>query len=90
VLTETLGMGRARGASIDLERFQLDDGDVMLVCTNGLTDVVSEDEIQDELMSGGSPGEMSARLINRAATAGAEDDATALVARYRLPRSASG
>jgi protein phosphatase len=84
VLTETLGMGRARGALIDLERFQLDDGDVVLVCTNGLTDVVSEEEIRDVLMSGRPPAEMSALLIDRAASAGAEDDATALVARYRL------
>ena len=84
-LTEALGMGRARGPTIDLERFQLDDGDVILVCTNGLTDAVSDDTISEVMSSVHSPDEMSAALMNRAASAGAEDDATVLVARYHVP-----
>jgi protein phosphatase len=87
-LTEALGMGRARGPLIDLERFQLDDGDVILVCTNGLTDVVPDEAISDVLSSQRSPDEMSALLIDRTAAAGAEDDATVLVAKYHLPRGA--
>jgi protein phosphatase len=87
-LTEALGMGRARGPMIDLERFQLDDGDLILVCTNGLTDSVAEEAIREVLSSGRSPDEMSAALMNRAAAGGAEDDATALVAQYHIPKDA--
>jgi protein phosphatase len=85
-LTEALGMGRARGPIIDLERFQVDDGDVILVCTNGLTDSVAEEAIGEVLSTGRSPDEMSAALMNRAASAGADDDATVLVAKYHIPK----
>jgi len=85
-LTQTLGMSRGRGPAIDLERFQLDDSDVVLVCTNGLTDAVSDEQIREVLSSNRSPDEMSALLVNRAAVTGAEDDATVLVAKYHVPR----
>jgi protein phosphatase len=87
-LTEALGMARARAPMIDLERFQLDDGDVILVCTNGVTDVVSDEAITEVLSSDRSPDEMSALLINRAVSAGGVDDATALVAKYQVPKDA--
>jgi len=85
VLTETIGMGGPRGPAIDLERFQIDDGDIVLVCTNGLTDVVPESEIATALASDRSPDETSALLVNLAVAAGSEDDTTVLVARYRVP-----
>ena len=42
ILTDTIGMGGSVGPTIDLERFRLDDDDRVLVCTNGLTDMVDE------------------------------------------------
>jgi protein phosphatase len=88
LLTETIGMGGPRGPAIDLERFQIDDGDVVLVCTNGLTDAVPENEIAGVLASDRSPEDMTAMLVNLAVAAGAEDDTTVLVARYRVPEGA--
>ncbi len=74
------------GPMIDLERFRLDDGDRVLVCTNGLTDVVDEERIGEVLASSQSPNEQCDALVNLAMASGGHDDATAVVAYYRIPR----
>jgi protein phosphatase len=83
VLTQTLGIGGPVPA-IDIERFQLDDRDVVLVCTNGLTDMVLEEALAEVLGSSRSPDEQSRTLVELAIDAGGEDDATALVAHYHI------
>ena len=85
ILTNTIGMRGHVGPSIDIERFQLADKDVVLVCTNGLTDAVDEDEIAAALSSRQSPDDVCRSLVDRAGELGAEDDVTALVAEYRIP-----
>jgi PPM family protein phosphatase len=86
ILTNTLGMSGPVGPSIDLERLQLDDGDRVLVCSNGVTDYVSEDEIGRVLASGDSPDDQSRTLADRAVDSGGEDDATAVVGWYSIPK----
>jgi PPM family protein phosphatase len=85
VLTSALGMSGSLGPRIDLERLQLSDRDVVLVCTNGLTDVVDDDRIARILASDGTPDDQARALVEQVAIAGGVDDATAVVARYRLP-----
>src|SRR4029453_588017 len=82
VLTQTLGIGPV--PTIDIERFRLDDRDVVLVCTNGLTDMVLEETLAEVLGSSRSPDEQSRALVDLAIDAGGEDDATALVAQYSV------
>ena len=88
ILTETIGMSGARGPRIDLERFQLENNDVVLVCTNGLTDAVDEEVVANVLASGRAPDDLCKTLVELAVTAGTEDDVTALVGRYRIPSAA--
>ena len=78
-------MGGSVGPTIDLERFQLDDDDRVLVCTNGLTDTVDEERIAEVLASEQSPDDQCRALVDLAMAAGGDDDVTALVARYRIP-----
>jgi protein phosphatase len=85
ILTQTIGMIGSSGPRIDLERFQLADGDRVLVCTNGLTDVVDEDRITEVLASDRSPDEQCRSLVDLAMEIGGDDDATALVAAFGLP-----
>jgi protein phosphatase len=85
ILTDTIGGTDPDGPRIDIDRRRLADGDVVLLCTNGLTDVVSEDSIADVLRSDRTTGEQCAMLVALAVEAGGEDDVTALVARYRFP-----
>jgi len=85
ILTDTIGMGGATGPAIDLERFQLDDRDLVLVCSNGVTDIVDDDVLADVLGSGRTPQDQSCTLVDLAMNGGGQDDATALVARYHVP-----
>jgi len=84
ILTDTIGMAGAVGPTIDLERFQLDDGDRVLVCTNGLTDGVEEDSITELLRSIASPDDVCRALVDRAVASNVDDDVTAVVADYRF------
>jgi protein phosphatase len=85
ILTDTIGMAGPVGPGVDLERLRLDDGDRVLVCTNGLTDTVEEATI-GEILAADTPPEAQARaLVDLAIDSGGEDDATALVGHYHIP-----
>jgi PPM family protein phosphatase len=86
IVTDTIGMTGSSGPTIDLERIRLDDDDRVLVCTNGLTDVVDESRIAEILASEQSPGDQCQMLVDLAMASGGDDDVTALVARYRIPK----
>jgi PPM family protein phosphatase len=83
IITETIGMSGPVAPRIDIERVPVSDGDVVLVCSNGLTDSAAESTIAEALGSDRPPEEIAARLIELAAAS--EDDVTALVARYHVP-----
>jgi len=85
ILTETIGSTDPSGPMIDIERYHLENRDIILLCTNGLTDVVGEDRIVDVLQSDRPCPEQCTALVNLAVEAGGKDDVTALVARYRIP-----
>src|SRR5262245_391984 len=55
IILETMGMSGGTGPAIDLERFEIDDNDRVLVCTNGLTDMVEEAAIATVLAMNESP-----------------------------------
>ena len=84
ILTETLGGGAAAAPRIDVERCGLLDGDVVLLCTNGLTDVANNGRIATALSLHEAPDDQCRALIDLAVAAGASDDVTALVAKYHI------
>ena len=91
VVTETLGMTGAGALRLDIERCGLQDGDLVLLCTNGLTDVAEDAQIADALRVKGTPDDQCAALLDLATSLGATDDVTALVAHYRIhPRADVG
>ena len=51
VLTDALG-GHAGAPDIDIQNYLLMDGDVVMLCTNGLTDLVEDDKIASVLRAG--------------------------------------
>ena len=83
MVTEAIGGGPVL-PDVDIEHLKLASSDRLLLCTNGLTDVVTEDEIADVLALGRSPQEDCCRLIDLAAAADAPDDVTMLIADYSL------
>jgi protein phosphatase len=84
IITETIGKSGSVGPRIDMERFQLADGDRILVCSNGITDMLDESVIASVLESGASPDDQAGRLADLAIEAGGDDDATALVAEFQV------
>ena len=87
VLTDALGAG-AVDPRVDIERVTLVDGDVVLLCSNGLTDVVPDSTIAEILESMPAVEDQAAALVAGAIESGAEDDTTVLVACYHAAESA--
>ena len=85
ILTDTIGMSGRVGPTVDIERLTVDDDDRVLVCTNGLTDAVDEDGLARILGSSATPDDMCRSLVELAASHGADDDATAVIAHYHFP-----
>jgi protein phosphatase len=81
VLTRNLGANR--GARPDVQRLALVNGDCLLLCTDGLSEMVTNAEIADVLAGGGTSAAMSQRLVDRALAAGGKDNVTVIVAQYR-------
>lgn len=86
VLTDALG-GHAGAPDIEIQNYLLLDGDLVLLCTNGLSDLVDDDKIASVLRNDASQ-ELDAqcqRLVDLALGRGGPDNITVLLARYRIP-----
>ena len=81
---ETLGGTRLTRPRVGIERCGLLDGDVILLCTNGLTDVVDDSRIADMLRLHGKPDDQCRALVDLATRSGSYDDVTTIVAHYRI------
>jgi protein phosphatase len=87
VLTRCLG-DHNDAMSPEVGRYDLRDGDKVLLCTDGLTDMLSESKIAELLNSDLPTEESCRRLIESTLEAGGKDNVTAIVARYRMPAEA--
>ncbi len=65
----------------EYSRYILHKDDVVMLCSDGLWDMLSEDEIQTIVISGNSSEEICMRLIQQANEAGGEDNITVIVIR---------
>ena len=62
-------------------------GDCVLLCTNGLTDVVDDDRIAEVLALRRKPSEQCAILTDLANREGGDDNVTVVLAQYQIPAS---
>ena len=83
ILTDVVG---AQGGypMVEVDRFTLAHGDQVMLCTNGLTDMVSDDEIAEVLSRRRQPQEQCEALIDLANRKGGVDNVTVLLAEYRI------
>ena len=81
VVTNILGGGHA-GVHVDVRRAELEAGDVVLLCSDGLTDMLDDARITAVLTDEADPEAACGRLIAEANAAGGKDNITAVVARY--------
>jgi protein phosphatase len=77
VLTRAIGVDTV--VDVDDETLQVRPGDRLLLCTDGLTSMVSEDQIEEALRSVPDVQEAAKRLVQMANEAGGMDNTTVLV-----------
>jgi serine/threonine protein phosphatase PrpC len=87
MLTQAIGI-RENGGEPDIHRLQLEDGDRLLLCTDGLTDMVDDATIVAELHHRASSSEACQALVDLALDHGGRDNVTAVVASYRIEAGA--
>lgn len=83
VITNAVGGGTS-GVEPDINRIDLVAGDQLLLCTDGLTNMVPDMQITEILSRGLAPDVTSFELIEQALRNGGEDNVTAAVARFEL------
>jgi len=84
VLTSALA---TRGAfvQVDLKRSRLETGDQVLLCSDGLTEMVPDETIARVLASPGASSDTCRQLVDLALEAGGKDNVTVVLARYTIP-----
>ncbi len=86
VLTNALG-GTDKAIRADIQRLKLADGDRLLLCTDGLTDMLEDAGIAGVLSASASSEEACRRLVDVALENGGRDNVTVVLARYEIPES---
>lgn len=85
VLIRSLGAGN-RNVEGDFQRACLADGDQLLLCTDGLTNMVDDAAIASLLGRSATSDEACQALVAAALEKGGKDNVTVALARYRFPR----
>jgi len=81
VVTNILG-GTEPGVRAELHSLDLHFGDVVLLCSDGLTEMVSEAQIAAILLKETDPQRASEHLVREANMEGGKDNITAIVAHF--------
>ncbi|MFO0758935.1 MAG: PP2C family serine/threonine-protein phosphatase [Byssovorax sp.] len=81
IITNVVG-GDSPGLKVEVHKLLLAPGDVLLLCSDGLTEMVSDQEIAEILSAQPEPRKACEQLIARANELGGHDNVTAIVARH--------
>ena len=83
-LTSCLG-GESRKTPMEIRHMRLMEGDRLLLCSDGLTDMVSDAEIAEVMRAAEDSGVTCKTLMNLALEKGGVDNVTIVIARYSMP-----
>jgi protein phosphatase len=83
VITSSVG-GTSPSVRIDVHKLHLEAGDVLLLCSDGLTEMLSGEQIAAELAQTNDPQACCRRLVDLANAAGGRDNITVALARYEM------
>jgi len=80
-------LGGAGKLQISVGRYQLQDGDILMICTDPLMSSLGRERIADVLMERRRPDELCRMLVSAAAELKASpENVTMLLAHYRIPK----
>jgi serine/threonine protein phosphatase PrpC len=85
VLTSAVG-GHAGQVHAVVDRFKLADGDRVLLCSDGLSDLVPDPRIAELLAQSPTPQEACQALVDAALEQGGRDNITVTLAHYHIPQ----
>ncbi len=88
ILTNVLG-GRTPEVEVEVQRIELRDRDRILLCSDGLTEAVSDPQIADVLERTPAPEAACRALVDLALDRGAPDNVTVVIGRCSTPPPAS-
>ncbi len=83
VLTNCLGAHSDKVTS-DIHHVKLQDGDRLLLCTDGLSDLVEDEEIQEVVREDAEPQTACQQLVDLALQRGGKDNVTVLLGHYHV------
>jgi protein phosphatase len=84
LLTNFAG-GPPRGIIPEISTLELADGDRLLLCSDGLTEMIEDREIAEILDRQSDPRAAARALVGRAIANGGRDNVTVVLARYTVP-----
>jgi serine/threonine protein phosphatase PrpC len=74
-------LGAESGVEVDMKTIEIEDGTTFLLCSDGITRHIPDNEIRDLLATGQKLEEVCAEMKRRCYTRGAEDNLTAVIVR---------
>jgi len=84
ILTNALG-GSSETVDVDVDLLTLENGDRLLLCTDGLSDLVADNTITETLLRSPSSADACEQLLHLALEKGGRDNVTVVVASYEIP-----
>ncbi len=75
----TRALGGEQSAEADLRRVQLKDGDLLVLCSDGLTGMLTDEEITEILLEGGTLSDRCEKLVSAANERGGVDNITVVL-----------
>jgi len=81
IITNVVG-GSDPGVRVEGHKLPLESGDTLLLCSDGLTEMVPDPEVLSVLQAESDPARACARLVSRANEQGGKDNVTVVVARF--------
>ena len=87
ILTSAITASKSK-IEIELQHLHLADGDRVLLCSDGLTDMVSDRDIQTILKEKQTAAEICQSLVDVALAGGGKDNITVISANYQIPKPA--
>jgi PPM family protein phosphatase len=84
ILTNALG-GSTEKVDVDVDRLRLENGDRLLLCSDGLSDLVDDEALTKALLGAPASNDACAQLVQMALDHGGRDNVTVVVASYTFP-----
>ena len=78
----TRAVGVETELDVDTGAFSTADGDILLLCTDGLTSVVPDEEICSMILASPEGEDVAERLVRRAIEVGSHDNISAIVVKF--------